>query len=165
MPVEVKAKFKDVYFEAFHAINSVVPVSDLRDKCGGKCANFLISALAIVLTHACQGAEHCRRNDPDNPQCMSKVYSYANESIENMEPVAITCFQTVQINITPIQSRHIAVSMTNAVINAVKPRENEFPTYQNIDDASHAKEAKKEEVDGNVTISTKGNKINAERRP
>lgn len=121
MPSDVRARFKAVYFDAFTEISAVVPVAELRDKCGGKCANFLISALAIVLTHACNGIDTCRQNDPHNSACLSNVYSYTNQSIENMEPVAITCFETLKINITPEQSRHIAVSMTNAIVKAVRP--------------------------------------------
>lgn len=120
MPPNVKSQLKQVYFTAFSAINEAVPIQILYEKCGGKCANFLISALAIVLTHCWQGVSHCRQNDTNNPQCEPNVYLYANQSIENMEPVAVTCFETVGIPITPAQSRHIAISLTKAIVNAVK---------------------------------------------
>lgn len=120
IPQYVKVELKHVYFTSFVAINEVVPIQHLYEKCGGKCANFLISALAIVLTHAWQGVAHCRVNDTSNPDCEPRIYAYANQSIENMEPVAVTCFETVGIPITPQQSRHIAVSMCNAIINAVR---------------------------------------------
>lgn len=120
IPPHVKAQLKKVYLVAFTAIDEVLSIKELYGKCGGKCANFLISALAITLTHACQGMDHCRQNDTANPECIPNVYRFANQSIENLEPVANTCFITVGIAVNQTQSRHISKGMCNAVIDAVK---------------------------------------------
>lgn len=116
----MKAQLKKVYLVAFTAIDEVLSIKHLYGKCGGKCANFLISALAITLTHACQGMDYCRQNDTANAECIPNVYRFANQSIENLEPVALTCFTTVGIEVNQTQSRHISIGMCNAVIDAVK---------------------------------------------
>lgn len=146
MPPNVKSQLKQVYFVAFSAINEAVPIQILYEKCGGKCANFLISALAIVLTHCWQGVTHCRQNDANNSQCEPNVYVYANQSIENMEPVAVTCFETVGIPITPVQSKHIAISLTKAIVNAVK-------MGKRLPDIPGAADANKSTVDNIIEVS------------
>lgn len=117
---KVLGELVDVYGATINVIQKEIPLERAYAQCGGRCVNWIIKSLEVVLNEANTAVDRCRVNGALDNACMDHVYSNLSQKTQLVIMQAATCLQGVGITITQKQYELIAQVVVTAINKVIE---------------------------------------------